>query len=180
MFNKIFFFSILLFCVCINNIQSATPQVVMECPGLKSFREWCGGEHKTNNIKSCIMISIPKSKKGVPQYKSRGEVYLTIYHNPSDQNIGVIYITTGYTYKKNSIVKVKIDNNKEHDFNVLEGDTAFTDDENVDKKLVLEMKKGNKMQIIGFSSRGTKTTDIYSLSGFSAAYKHISNLCNVN
>ena len=77
------------------------------------------------------MISIPKSKKGVPQYKSRGEVYLTIYHNPSDQNIGVIYITTGYTYKKNSIVKVKIDNNKEHDFNVLEGDTAFTDDENV-------------------------------------------------
>jgi len=107
-------------------------------------------------------------------------VYLTIYHNPSDQNIGVIYITTGYTYKKNSIVKVKIDNNKEHDFNVLEGDTAFTDDENVDKKLVLEMKKGNKMQIIGFSSRGTKTTDIYSLSGFSAAYKHISNLCNVN
>ena len=35
------------------------------------------------------------------------------------------------------------------------------------------------MKVIGFSSRGTKTTDIYSLVGFSAAYTYISNLCNV-
>ena len=41
------------------------------------------------------------------------------------------------------------------------------------------MKKGNKMKVVGFSSRGTKTTDIYSLVGFSAAYTYISNLCNV-
>ena len=35
------------------------------------------------------------------------------------------------------------------------------------------------MKVVGFSSRGTKTTDTYSLVGFSAAYAHISNLCNV-
>ena len=39
--------------------------------------------------------------------------------------------------------------------------------------------KGNKMKVVGSSSRGTKTTDIYSLVGFSAAYTYISNLCNV-
>ena len=73
----------------------------------------------------------------------------------------------------------KVDKNKDYEFNVLEGDSAFSDDENVDKQLIVEMKKGNKMKVIGFSSRGTKTTDIYSLVGFSVAYTYISNLCNV-
>ena len=41
------------------------------------------------------------------------------------------------------------------------------------------MKKGTNMRIVGYSTRGTKTTDIYSLVGFSAAYTYISNLCNV-
>ena len=52
-------------------------------------------------------------------------------------------------------------------------------DDDVDKQVIGEMIKGNKMQVIGFSSRGTKTTDIYSLVGFNSAYTYISNLCNV-
>jgi len=98
---------------------------------------------------------------------------------PADYNFGVVYITTGYTYKKDSIVTIKVDKNKDYEFNVLEGDSAFSDDEGVDKQLIVEMKKGNNMKVVGFSSRGTKTTDIYSLVGFNSAYIYISNLCNV-
>ena len=98
---------------------------------------------------------------------------------PSEDSTGVVYITTGYTYKKGSIVTIKIDKNKDYEFNILEGDSAFSDDEGIDKQLILEMKKGNNMKVVGFSSRGTKTTDIYSLVGFSSAYTYISNLCNV-
>jgi len=76
-------------------------------------------------------------------------------------------------------VSVNIDKNKEHELAVLEEDTAFGENENIDKKVIIEMKNGNKMKVIGFSSRGTKTTDIYSLVGFSAAYTYISNLCKV-
>ena len=151
----------------------------MECPGLKSFKNWCAGEYRANKDKTCIMISTPIKKKGNPPYKSRGEVIATIYHIPSDDSTGVIYITTGYTYKKDSIVNIKIDSNNIHDFNIIEGDTAFSDNESIDKKLIIEMKKGSNMEVIGFSTRGTKTTDIYSLVGFSAAYTYISNLCNV-
>ena len=170
-----FLFSLFLF----KNIHSATPQVIIECPGLKSFKNWCAGEYKENETKSCIMISTPISERGDPPYKSRGEIYATIYHISSGSNTGVIYITTGYTYKKDTIVTIKIDKNKEHEFNVIEHDSAFSDDENVDRQLIVEMKKGKKMKVIGFSSRGTKTTDIYSLVGFSGAYTYISNLCNV-
>jgi len=151
----------------------------MECPGLKNFRNWCAGEHKGNGNKSCVMISSPITEKGSPPYKSRGEVIATVYHMPSEDNNGVVYITTGYTYKKGSVVTVKIDQNNEHEFTIIENDSAFSDDENTDKQIITEMKKGNEMKVEGFSSRGTKTTDVYSLVGFSAAYTYISNLCNV-
>ena len=151
----------------------------MECPGLKNFKNWCAGEYKGNEVKSCIMISSPISEQGNPPYKSRGEVVATVYHMPSEDNNGVIYITTGYTYKKDTVVTIKIDQNKEYGFNIIEDDSAFSDDENVDKQIIAEMRKGKKMKVIGFSSRGTKTTDIYSLIGFTSAYTYISNLCNV-
>ena len=180
MIKKIFFFIFFIFPLFLfKNIYSATPEVVMECPGLKSFKKWCAGEYKESKSKSCIMISTPISEKGEPQYKSRGQVVATIYHIPAEDTTGVVYITTGYNYKKGSIVTINIDKNKNYEFNILEGDSAFSDDEGVDKQLIAEMKKGNKMKVVGFSSRGTKTTDIYSLVGFSSAYTYISNLCNV-
>ena len=175
---KIFFLiSVIFSFFFLKNVQSANTEVVLECPGLKLFNKWCAGLHNENKDKLCIMISVPSSKKGEPPYKSRGEVYITIYQQLAENNDGTIYITSGYNYKNNSMVKIKIDNNKEHNFNVLEEDTAFSDDESTDKKLILEMKKGNKMNVVGFSTRGTKTTDVYSLAGFSAAYKHMSGLC---
>ncbi len=180
MLKKSFF---LIFCIFFvfffKNVKSATPQIVMECPGLKNFKNWCAGEYKANGAKSCIMISSPIRETGNPPYKSRGEVMATIYHMPSEDNNGVVYVTTGYTYKKDTVVTIKIDQNKEHEFNIIEDDSAFSDDDNVDKQIIVEMKKGTKMKVIGFSSRGTKTTDIYSLVGFTSAYTYISNLCNV-
>ena len=181
MLKKKFFFSIFIFSLffILKNTQSATPKVIMECPGLKTFKKWCAGEYESNNAKSCLMISAPISEKGEPKYKSRGEIYATVYHLPSEESTDVFYITAGYIYKQNTIVSVNIDKNKEHELAVLEEDTAFGENENIDKKVIIEMKNGNKMKVIGFSSRGTKTTDIYSLVGFSAAYTYISNLCKV-
>jgi len=39
------------------------------------------------------------------------------------------------------------------------------------------MKGGNRMVVYGTSSRGTKTTDTYSLSGFTAMKKRIDKAC---
>ena len=178
--KKTFFLILVIFSFFFfKNVKSANTELVLECPGLKLFNKWCAGLHNKNKDKLCIMVSIPSSKKGEPPYKSRGEVYVTIYQQSSENSDGTIYVTTGYNYKNDSIVKIKIDNNKEYDFNVLEADTAFSDDENTDKRLILEMKKGNNMKVVGYSTRGTKTTDIYSLAGFSAAYSHMTTLCKV-
>ena len=48
---------------------------------------------------------------------------------------------------------------------------------NKDKEVIFAMKKGIKLTVKGESSRGTKTTDIYTLKGFTVAYNQLFNDC---
>ena len=43
--------------------------------------------------------------------------------------------------------------------------------------MIRAMKRGSKMTVVGTSSRGTKTTDTYSLSGFTKAKGVIDKNC---
>ena len=56
-------------------------------------------------------------------------------------------------------------------------DGAWSANPELDAKLVRAMKSGNRMVVYGISSRGTKTTDTYSLSGFTAMKKRIDKAC---
>ena len=159
----------------IKEVNSANEYLV--CPGLKMFKNWCAGEHIDNDTKACLMVARPLKSKG--DYKKRGTVTATIYHIPNQNNEAVFYITAGYMYKSESYVSINIDNKDKFELKLIENDAAWTDEDSIDKDIVESMKKGNKMTVIGYSSRGTKTTDIYSLMGFTSAYKYISQSCNI-
>ena len=58
-------------------------------------------------------------------------------------------------------------------------DSAWAVNSEEDRKLVKAMKAGIKMSVVGYSSRDTKTTDTYSLSGFTDAYNAISKACGI-
>ena len=60
------------------------------------------------------------------------------------------------------------------------GGNAWATDASADKALVAAMKAGRRMIIKGTSSRGTLTTDTYSLSGLTAAIKAIDKACGAN
>ena len=47
----------------------------------------------------------------------------------------------------------------------------------IEIKIVRQMKKGNQAKVIGISARGNKTTDTYSLLGFTDAYNSAKNQC---
>ena len=47
----------------------------------------------------------------------------------------------------------------------------------VTRRLVKAMRAGRDMVVNGVSTRGTKTTDTFSLLGFTAAHKAISKAC---
>jgi len=44
--------------------------------------------------------------------------------------------------------------------------------------LVKAMKRGNKLKVTGTSSRGNKTVDTYSLTGFTKAMQSIDKACS--
>ena len=81
-------------------------------------------------------------------------------------------VTAGYPYKKDQKVSVIIDN-AQFDF-YSDDDAAWS---NEDNKVIFAMKKGNKLIVKGESSLGTKTTDIYTLKGFTAGYNQLFNDC---
>lgn len=138
------------------------------------YGDWVAYTYKEGKNTVCYMASAPKKDEG--KYKSRGEIYAVVTHRPADKSYNVVNFVAGYSYKNNSKVIVKIGTTT---FNNLftNGDNAWAPDNATDKKLVEAMKRGQKMIVEGISSRGTKTKDTYSLSGFSGAYRAISAKC---
>ena len=73
----------------------------------------------------------------------------------------------------NKPINVKIDQTLFEFFG--KEDTAWTKDN--DKTVIFAMEKGIKMIIKGYSSRGTLTTDTYTLKGFTSANNKLSKDC---
>ena len=118
----------------------------------------------------CYIGSLPINSD-IPEGKKRGDVYILVYrinNNPET----IIQINSGYPYKNEESVNVKIDK-KNYEFYPDE-DSAWT---NNDKEVVFAMKKGVKLTVSGISSRGTKTVDTYTLNGFTAAYNKLTKDC---
>ena len=128
---------------------------------------------KWNFIKDddyCYIGSLPVSSD-IPEGKKRGEVYILVYRinkNPE----AIIQINSGYPYKDEEPVNVKIDK-KNYEF-YSEEDNAWT---NKDDEVIYAMKKGIELTVFGISSRGTKTIDTYTLNGFTAAYDKLTKDC---
>ena len=128
---------------------------------------------KWNFIKEvdyCFIGSAPV-ETDLPESKQRGITYILVYRINKSKD-AIVQIAAGYPYKKDQNVDVTIDN-VQFDF-YSDDDTAWSNDDN---KVIFAMKKGIKLTVKGESSRGTKTTDIYTLKGFTAAYNQLFNDC---
>lgn len=128
-----------------------------------------------NNQKVCYMVSEPKKMEG--KYSTRGKVYALVTHRPSEDTKDVFSYIAGYSYKAGATVKLKIDGQSITLFT--QGDTAWAEDPQTDKKISGLIRSGSKLTVQGTSSRGTLTTDTFSLKGSGVAYKAISKECRV-
>ena len=140
---------------------------------LGDFKDWSAFRFSEGGNKACYIASQPTKAQG--NYTRRGEIYALVTHRPAENRRDEISIIIGYTFKKDSFVDVAIGGQAFKLFT--KDDGAWTANSDEDKKLVAAMKAGNRMQVKGTSTRGTLTTDTYSLSGFTAAYNMISESC---
>jgi invasion protein IalB len=139
------------------------------------YGDWSAFQFSEDGNPACYMSSEPTKATG--DYKKRGDVFAIVTHRPAEKRIGEVSIIAGYAYKKDSAVEVAIGKQTFELFTQEDG--AWAPDAEADKKLVLAMKKGNRMVVKGTSTRGTLTTDTYSLKGFTKAYSAIGKACGL-
>jgi len=142
---------------------------------IDAFDDWDAFHDGQGDAKVCYMASLPKKSEG--NYTARGKTYVMVMHHPADQVVGQVYVTAGYSYRTGSEAEVLIGGANYPLFTHQDTpDTAWAYD---DKVLRQAMIKGRVMVIKGTSSRGTLTTDTYSLAGVTAAYRAISQECGL-
>ena len=123
--------------------------------------------------KVCYMASQPKDKQG--NYTKRGDPFALITHRPAENTRDVFSYITGYTYKAGSEAVVEVDGDTIPLFT--QDETAWAPDAETDRRIAKLVRDGSKMVVKGTSSRGTLTTDTFSLKGSSKAYERMSSEC---
>ena len=140
---------------------------------LGTFKDWKAQTFTESGKNVCTMWSEPSESAG--DYKKRDPVYIFVTHRPYANRLDEISINIGYTFKKAAPVSISIGG---ADFALFsDGDTAWARTSKEDRKLVRAMRAGSNMTVSAVSSRGTKITDTFSLSGFTAAYNAITKAC---
>lgn len=119
------------------------------------------------------MASQPQKAEG--NYTRRDEVFALITQRPAEGTKDVFSYITGYTYKPGSDAILKVNGKRFVLFT--QGDTGWAPDSETDNEIAKAIKAGSSMVVEGTSSRGTKTTDTFSLKGSTAAYKAIADEC---
>ena len=152
---------------------AAATAVAAEPELIKQFDAWYAFKAAENGATYCYMAAVPEKDEG--DYSNRGDILASITHRPAEKTWDTVSFRAGYTYAQGSEVEVAIGTNKFVLF-TKEG-MAWATDSEADRKLVAAMKAGIDMVVKGVSNRGTKTTDTYSLKGFTAAHTAINSAC---
>ena len=123
---------------------------------------------KKINNKTCSIFQVPKSEKG--DYKIRGAVIFYVFKEGTAE---YVRIDAGYPYDTQKYVKVTIDSNNYQFFG--EDDSAWS---MVDDTVIIKaLKAGKDMTVVGYSKKGTETTDTYTLIGFTSVYNSLLQNC---
>lgn len=140
-----------------------------------TFGKWNVQTYEEGRSKVCLMWSQPTKSEG--NYTRRGDVYAYVTQRPAKKRLNEISISIGYPFKKGSTLSISVGKARFKMFS--QGDTAWNRQPLADAKMVKAMQAGATMTARGVSQRGTKTTDTFSLKGFTKAYAAMNRSCGI-
>lgn len=142
---------------------------------LGTFQDWSAFAFSERGQKVCFVQSKPTAS--LPKGARRGPINTLVTHRPGENATDVVSVLMGYPLRAGSEVEVEVDGQRFKLF--IDKETAWAPDARTDSALSAAFAKGSKAVVKGVSTRGTETTDTYSLSGFTAAIQAINRACNV-
>jgi Invasion associated locus B (IalB) protein len=159
--------AIMTLCVCGMGVARAAEPAL-----LGEFGSWAAYTYQASDTKVCYISAAPKSSE--PKVK-RDPAFFLVSNMPGRKVKGEVSTIIGYPFKKESKVLLTIDDTKFELYT--NGDGAWADNSDTEKKIVSAMKSGNSLKVAGTSWKGTKTVDSYGLEGISAALAKIDEAC---
>lgn len=132
-----------------------------------------------SNPTQCFAVSSPKEtenkRNGRLASVNRSQIAMFVSYTPSIGEKGVVSFMGGYPFATDSFVNVTIGSDS-FDF-VPQGERAWSSSAADDAKIVAAMKRGSRAVVKARSTRGTDTTDTFSLLGFTASLAEAEKRC---
>ena len=142
------------------------------------FGNWSAFSSGTGSSLTCYALSKPRATQ--PRAAKRGSIYLMVSDWPSRKVKAEPQIVYGYQAKEGGAAALGVGPEKFSFFirNNGKDGSAWLQQLNDNPRLVSAMSGGVSAVASGVSSKGTKTSDTYSLSGFNDAMAQVHAACN--
>lgn len=153
----------------------ATATAVPAAELYESFDQWHVRAVGEGKERVCWVVSEPTKWQASRKNVRRGDIYLAVSFRPGDGVAEEVNFHAGYPLKERSRVAVQV-GGRSHEMPTYR-ENAWGANPNEDSVLVMAFKKGRYAVVRGVSSRGTRTTDTFSLIGFTAALERARRAC---
>lgn len=137
---------------------------------IKRHKAWGAYSYKDAKAgKICYILSVPTAKE--PTDRDHGDVFFLISQKPNGASGYEPQVEVGYPLKADSTVTVNVDGKKFPMF--VQGNNAWLKNLTNEPDLLTAMRAGSSMKVSAESTRGTRTSYTYSLSGVTAALSEV-------
>lgn len=135
--------------------------------------DWLIHRNAGDGPKICFAATLPKTKE--PAGANRAKIVLYVSAWPKEGVKSEVSVKLGYRIKPDSPVTVTVGTESFQLF--ADDDRAYVANATEELKLIEAMKKGSKLVVQAMSTRGTQTTDTYSLNGLGQALQAVATAC---
>jgi invasion protein IalB len=142
---------------------------------LGQYGDWGAYTASPGGKEICFVISRPTSAETKPPNRPRNQPYLFITTRPADKVSNEVSIAVGYPFKASSQATAEIGSTTFALYT--QGDGAWIKNMAQEVQMVDAMRSGDTVVVKGESSRGTATTDTYSLKGLPEALSRATREC---
>ncbi|MGX7745349.1 invasion associated locus B family protein [Rhodopseudomonas parapalustris] len=139
------------------------------------FGSWGAYTASPGGKKVCFALAKPSSSKTNPPNRPRDPAYAFISTRPAEKVVNEVSVMVGYPLKPGSESTIDVGSASFAMYS--QGDGIWIKNAAEEDRLVEAMRKGAEITVKGVSSRGTASTDVFSLKGLSQALDKVAQAC---
>src|SRR5437764_1022207 len=144
---------------------------------LGQYADWSAYTASPAGKKVCFALAKPKSSQTNPPNRNRDQPYFFVASRPAEKVKDEISTIIGYPFKASSDATVEIGTTKFALYT--QNDGAWIRNIAEESRVVDAMRKGSDLVVKGTSSRGTQSSDAYSLKGLTQALDRANQECQL-